>query len=72
VLKVLDDPAGKVTDVYFVGRPEEASRDDSERTLIDSELRKLRGDRIEQRLKSGGVLLMRARIEPLHALQIGR
>jgi hypothetical protein len=55
VLKVLDDPAGKVTDVYFVGMPEEASRDDSEGTLIDSELGKLRGDRVEQLLKTGGV-----------------
>ena len=71
-LFISDDSAGKVTDMHFVRRPEEASRDDSERTLIDSQLGKLRGDRLEQRLKTGGVLLMRARIEPLHALEICR
>jgi hypothetical protein len=72
VLKVFDDSAGRVTDVHFVGRPEKASRDDSYRTLIDSELGELRGDCVEQLLKTGGVLSMCARIEPLNALQICR
>ena len=42
------------------------------RTFVDTEVRELRGDRIEQLPKTGGVLLMRARIEPLHAFQICR